>query len=265
MRARGASVVAILVAVLLAGVGGAADGAGAPVGPDPAVQEWPDWPYETSCGSLSFDPVQAFSGPTGVERGSRPSEVALRKFLNGEDWVSDYVPLRHWRLLAETSDEAEFASGRLASPYGPATLSFELKDGQWSFWGLSGGCAPTSIVNGRQAVTWKLAVGRPFPRENARHLWIDLGPGECSSGRSQNARARKPVFWRVGGKLLMAMTLRPLPPGGYTCEGVIEPPMRVKLPVPFSDVRLFDGGVYPPRNVRQLWRDARRGERATRR
>jgi len=56
----------------------------------------------------------------------------------------------------------------------------------------------------------------------------------------------KPVFFELGKRLLMVMRLKSLPPGGYTCEGIIEPPLRVKLPKPLGNRTLFDGGAYPP-------------------
>jgi hypothetical protein len=45
----------------------------------------------------------------------------------------------------------------------------------------------------------------------------------------------------------MALWLRPLPPGGYTCVGLVEPPLKIQLPGPLGDRELRDGGTYPPR------------------
>src|SRR3954454_20308795 len=106
-------------------------------GPDPAVEEWPGWHYPTSCDGygLQFDPVSVFSGPTGVELGSSPSEVALRDFLAGESWIRQFVPAHDWRLLAETEDSAEFASGRLGQPDQLSSMTFERDNGQWKWRG----------------------------------------------------------------------------------------------------------------------------------
>jgi hypothetical protein len=256
---------AVLAALLVAATSFAAV-AEAPVGPDPVVEKWPQWPYKTSCGDLEFDPVAVFGGPTGAERGSRPSEKALSAFLKRERWVSDYLPTRHWRLLAETGDAAEFASGRLSYGNGPTTVSLERKAGRWKLWGLSDGCEPTSIVDGFHAVTWTLPLDKPRPQSIDRHLWINLGPGPCNGGRSQNAMAREPVIWRIDRKLMMAMTLEPLPPGGYTCQGLIEPPLKVTLPEPVGNYRLFDGATYPPRDALKTWtRERAARSRAARR
>jgi len=254
MTARQGYFIGALIAAFLVATTSFATVAEAPVGPDPVVEKWPQWPYKTTCGELEFDPVPAFSGPTNAERGSRPSEKALARFLKEErSWAYQIVPARHWRLLAETDGVAEFASGRLAYPHGPGTVSVERQTRGWKAVSMSSACEPTSIVDGLHAVTWMLAVDKPKPRGNDRYLWINLGGGECSGGRSQNARARSPVLWRIDSKLMMAMTLEPLPPGGYTCEGVIEPPMKVRLPEPVGSYRLFDGATYPPQDVLKIW------------
>jgi hypothetical protein len=261
---RGLFTAALLIALLGASAA-FAKVAEAPVGPDPVVTKWPSWPYKTRCGDLEFDPVAVFGGPTGVERGSLPSEKALAAFLRKDRFAREYLPARHWRLLAETEDAAEFANGRLSSDNGPSIVLFERGSGRWKMWGLSDGCEPTSIVEGFPAVTWTLPVDKPKPQSTDRHLWINLGPGPCSGGRSQNVRAREPVFWQVDRKLIMAMTLRPLPSGTYTCQGTSEPPLKIRLPEQLGDMRLFDGGTYPPGNVMKIWRDARRELRTARR
>lgn len=183
----------------------------APQGPDPVVAKWPHWPYPTSCGNgLTFDPVSVFSGPTEAEAGTGPAEAG------------------HGRLP------------------GVEEVTLKESSGEWTLGGYSGRCDPTSVVNGREAITWTLSSKQKSLRPGTRALWIDLGPGECASGRSQNARAMKPVFFELGKRLLMVMRLKPLPRGGYTCEGISEPPLQVKLPKRLGDHTLFDGGVYPP-------------------
>jgi hypothetical protein len=251
-----------LIVTLLVATASVAAVAEAPVGPDPVVEKWPDWPYQTTCGELEFDPVAAFGGLTDAERGARPSERALARLLKEQrSWAYPIVPAHHWRLLAETEDAAEFASGRLADPFGPGTVSVERQEGGWKAVGMGSNCEPTSIVDGLAAVTWTLAVDKPRPEPGDRHLWVNLGPGECSSGRSQNARARKPVLWRIDKKLMIAMTLKPLPPGGYTCQGLIEPPLKVRLPESLGESHLFDGATYPPHDVVREWSRERTARR----
>jgi hypothetical protein len=260
MISRGWKSLALVTVLLVAMALASAQAAQRTEGPDPAVKEWPTWPYPTSCDGygLPFDPVSVFSGPTGAELGSSPSEVALRKFLDGESWIHQFVPAHDWRLLAETEDRAEFASGRLSQPDRLARLSFERDGGEWKWSGSSSGCQPTSIINGRSAITWQISPEQNKVDRKTRRLLIDLGPGPCASGMSQNARAMKPIFQRLGGRRwLMIMQLKPLPPGVYTCQGILDPPLRVTLPSRIGKRRLLDGGTYPPIDVVRQWREAR--------
>ncbi|MDX6608800.1 MAG: hypothetical protein QOF85_725 [Solirubrobacterales bacterium] len=208
------------------------------------VAKWPYWPYPTTCGGgPAFDPVSAFSGPTEAETGPGPAEEGLRKTI--EEWQTGYptLPKRHWRPLSQEPGVVVYAHGRLP---GVEELTLEESDGLWDFASYSSRCEPASIVDDRQAITWTLSSKQSRLRPSTRRLWIDLGPGECASGRSQNDRALKPVFFELGKRLMMVMRLKPLPPGSYTCEGIFEPPLRVKLPKRLGDRVLFVGGAYPP-------------------
>lgn len=215
----------------------------APRGPDPAVAKWPSWPYPTTCeGGPQFDPAGVFNEPTEAENGVGPEAEGLRKTI--EEWQTGFptLPRHDWRLLGQSPGVVVYGHGRLP---GVESLTLEESNGKWGFAGYSSRCEPTSVVS-REAITWTLASRQSRLRPSTKQVWIDLGPGECASGRSQNARAMKPVFFEMGMRLMMVMQLKPLPPGGYTCEGVIEPPLRVALPEHLGNHVLFDGGVYPP-------------------
>jgi hypothetical protein len=211
-------------------------------GPDPATQEWTEWPHRVSCGQLPFDPVTAFSGPTRAERGSSPPERALRRFLarDGIPWARK----KSWRLIAEDHGYAEFGSGRLS--HAVELMIFQRIRGAWKWQGYSSDCEPSSLRRGLPAVTWELAEGQRLTPDTTE-IEVNLGPGDCASGRSQNDRLQKPEFREQNGKLLMSLWLRPLPPGFYTCIGIIEPPVVIELPEPLGDRELRDGGTYPPR------------------
>lgn len=234
---------------LLIGVGFAAipvsEASSAPIpqGPDPMVAKWPQWPYPTTCGGPSFNPVSVFSGPTDAETGLGPAEEELRKTI--QEWQTGYptLPKHHWRVISQEPAIVVYGHGRLP---GIEELTLEESNGSWDFASYSSQCEPASIVDGGAAISWKLSSKQPRLRPGTQRLWIDLGPGECASGRSQNDRAMKPVFFELGKRLLMVMRLKPLPPGNYTCEGIFEPPLLVKLPKRLGTHTLFDGSVYPP-------------------
>lgn len=212
-------------------------------GKDPAVRKWPSWPYPTTCGERIFDPVAVFSAPATAELGSTPSERALRRFLRHP--VIPWVPRHNWRLLHEYGRTAEFVSSPLSSrpDRAPEVLRFERRGGRWK-WTGSGPCTPASVVDGHPAVYWDLPEDHAGLTPETTHIEVNLGPGECASGRSQNKRAH-PVFTEFEGKLLLTIWLTPVR-GGQTCLGVLEPPLKIELPAPLGHRPLYDGGTYPP-------------------
>lgn len=235
-----------------------------PPGPDPVVKEWPTWPYKASCFAPLFDPVEVFSRPATAELGSRPGEIALREAINDPKYAGVGLTRGHWRPVTETETEAVFVSGLLSTSPGLWWARFGSEGGTWK-WVSSGNCSPRTSLHGLFAVPWTLDTRRQLPGSHTRRVWVRLGPGPCSSGMSQNARARKPVFRQIGKRLLMTILLEPLPPGAYTCQGVIEPPLEVELPHRLGLRRLYDGATYPPGDVMGIWRESARRTRTVRR
>ncbi len=223
-------------------------GAGAPSavaspspGSDPVVAEWPHWPYQVSCGGVSFDPVSVFSGPAGAETGTLPSELALRQFLADPTIALLSLSGTGWRLASESATEAVFISGRLAE--GLESVRLELTEGSWKLVG-GGTCTPQSDLQGLPVVDWRLTSEQPALNENTRRLRITIGGGPCNSGVPYHPL--KPVFRQLGKRLLMTIMINPPSPGPKTCEGVQQPPFTVTLPGKLGDRKLFDGGTYPP-------------------
>jgi hypothetical protein len=246
---------AIVVAATLLGLAAPAVSHALPASaPDPAVAVWETWPFEASCYSR-FDPIEVFSGPATAELGSAPAQIALREITVSQNFPP--LPQHRWRRVTETETEAVFAHGQLSSPFGPLWVSLKQESGSWK-WNGSGTCRPQTTLHELEAVTWALDGEQPPLRPNTRRLLIDLGPGPCSSGMSQNERARKPIFRQFGKRLVMIILLEPLPPGIYTCQGVIEPPLKVKLPTRLGSRNLFDGGAFPPVPAMPAGRDSHR-------
>ena len=214
-----------------------------PTGPDPAVSEWPRWPYQVACGGLPFDPVASFGGATEAEKGSGGPELALRRYLEVAA-TEAAISKSYWRLVVAGETRAEFAEGRLGQ--GALWVSFELSGGEWRPTAPLGYCVPRTIREGRPAGRWTLAEDQVLGK-NTRRIRIVPSGGGCNGGRSVNAMVERPVFTQFGRKLVMTIWLEPLPPGGYTCQALIEPPLSVRLPGRLGSRRLFDGGTYPPR------------------
>jgi hypothetical protein len=233
---RRAFVICVVGAALIAPASSQALPASAP---DPAVKAWRSWPFEASCFSR-FNPVQVFSGPADAELGSTPAEAALREI----------TATHGWRRVTETETEAVFVRGALSTPFapGPSWLSLKQTDGSWKLTG-SGTCAPRTTLHGLLAATWVLDPKQPPPGPKTRWLSIYLSAAGCSSGMSPNDRARKPIFRQFGKRLTMIVLVDPLPPGAYTCQGVVSPPLKVKLPSRLGTRTIFDGGSFPPQPV----------------
>jgi hypothetical protein len=115
----------------------------------------------------------------------------------------------------------------------------------WEAGSWSSGCLPVKIRDHQYAITWTLAAGQHLG-PSTRTVKVNLGPGECAGGKSQDERLEPPEFRRENGALLMALWIHPVPPGTYSCVGTIEPPVKIRLPHRLGRLKLLDGGVFPP-------------------
>ncbi len=247
------AIAAVLTCCLLAAVL-AAGALAVSHGSEPATKRWPSWPWKTSCGnSAAFDPVAVFSRPATAELGSTPAERALRRFLRHP--LIDWVPRHGYRLLHQGKREAQFVSSGLGSDRGnsPETLVFDHSARKGWHWVGSGPCLPQSLIGGHPAVGWDLAEPQRLG-PGTTEIEVRLGPGECDGGRGQNDRAH-PVFREIDGQLTLAIWLTPAPGGAQTCQALIEPPLKVKLPGPLGGRELFDSSSYPPHPARGPPRD----------
>lgn len=257
MRVFGKVVATMLASTMIVVAAGTSQAAGPSSGSDPVVDEWPQWPYGAGCYGPPFDPVTVFSRPATAELGSRPTEVALRAVIHEPQFAWLGFAQHNWRFVSETEDEAVFVNDF-------SWIRLERDGETWKLAG-NGGCVPHTTIHGLEAVPWTLSTMHRGPGKTTKYVWVDLGPGPCASGMSQNARARKPIFRQFGKRLVMTILLEPLPPGHYTCQGILDPALRVKLPGQLGKRRLFDGGTFPPGDVMRTWRERAAQERAARR
>jgi hypothetical protein len=219
------------------------------------VQQWPSWPYATTCGGKGFDPIAVFGSPVGVgaEDGSSPAEAALRDLTQNQEYASIFKGHEEgWRLVSETPGSASFVWGQL--PYLMAVTVAE-SEGAWGYQGGSYGCIPRSVIGEHLAVEWEL-VPQPKLREDTRSILVNLGSGGgCAGKGGWSARADRPRFRQAGQKLLIAIGVKPLsrPPFSWltSCAREAGPPLEVKLPGRLGRRTLFDAGTYPPQRRAQ--------------
>jgi hypothetical protein len=221
-------------------------------GPDPATKAWPEWPHQVACEEgRPFDPVAAFSTPTGVESGELPSERALRRVL-----ASGELPLvrQHgWRHLTETPRAAEFAAGRLFTRPGPTHISglewieLEKVGGSWRLGSFREACMPRSIRRGTRATPWGLDEEQDL-NPNTRRIRVNLEPQVCNQVR--HFPLQKPEFREQNGDLLMTLWRRPGHGRASNVGRLICPPQSkkatIELPEKLGRRALLDGATYPP-------------------
>lgn len=229
-------------------------GAVSPEEADPVVKEWPVWPYQASCYGPPFDPVSVFGGPANAELGTTPGEVALNEAIHNPALADVGMSRTGWRLVSESETQAVFVTGALSGPF-PWWALFKREDTGWK-WAGSGTCTPHTVLHGLEAASWSISSKQRRLTPDTRRISVVLEGGGCSGGMSSNPRARKPIFRKLGKRLLVTVLLEPLPPGAYTCQGVVNPPMWVALPGRLGKRRLYDGSTYPPGDVAARWREA---------
>jgi hypothetical protein len=221
-------------------------------GPDPATKAWPEWPHKVACDNgLPFDPVAAFSSPTGVESGGLPSERALRRVLASGELPR--VRKHGWRRLAETASVADFAAGPLFTKPGPTITSalewieLEKVHGRWQLESFQAFCMPRSIRNGTRATPWTLDEEQDL-NPNTRRIRVNLEPQVCNQVR--RFPIQKPEFREQNGYLLMTLWRRPGHRRPSTTRRLICPPQSkkatIELPEKLGRRQLLDGGTYPP-------------------
>src|SRR4051812_45056516 len=76
---------------------------------DPAVSEWPNWPYRATCGSMSFSPDDVFQEAPEAGRGSTRLDRALRRSLRLYGRITPHR--RGWRFLGAAHGFAGFSHG----------------------------------------------------------------------------------------------------------------------------------------------------------
>jgi hypothetical protein len=249
-RLRSRSVLALVAAILgIAAIALVSDSGAepAPASPDPALADWPGWPYQATCGYMGFSPVRVFSGSAQAEHRDGAAEAALRGMLARN--FPFPLPDHGWRLGARRRGKALFLHGRLGaefeSPGQLEDLELERRDGRWQMRTGGGFCNMFTVWHGRDAGAWQLAPKQPPLGPATQRRQVITG-ARC--GRNQKPPQITPRFDEIAGKLVMTLLLRYQDTPGGICEPGLPPwpPVVVELPEPLGDRELYDGAFFPP-------------------
>ncbi len=250
-RAHALSALAFVLAILgIATTALGSDSGAAPprASPDPALADWPGWPYRATCGYMGFNPVRVFSGPAQAEHGEGAPEAALRGMLARN--FPFPLPDHGWRLAARRRGKALFLHGRLGaefeSPGQLENIELEHRDGRWQMRTGGGFCDMFTVWQGRDAGGWQLSPKQPPLGPATQRLQVITG-ARCS--RNQEPPLITPRFDEIAGKLVITLFLKYQEARRIgICEPGLPPwpPAVVDLPEPLGDRELYDGAFFPP-------------------
>jgi hypothetical protein len=143
-------------------------GAVSPEEADPAVKEWPVWPYQALCYGPPFDPVSVFSGPANAELGTTPGEVALNEAIHNPALAGVGMSRTGWRLVSESETQAVFVTGALSGLF-PWWALFDRDATGWK-WAGSGTCTPHTVLHGLEASSWSISGDQPRLTPDTRRI-----------------------------------------------------------------------------------------------
>lgn len=229
------------------------------VAADPVVAEWPDWPYRAACRGISFDPNRVFAEVPDAGLGAGPLDRALRHAVR---LFSTTAPRRGWRLARRAHGRAGFVHGHpgaeLESGNELQYVELRRRGGRWRAEGYDQKCWLWTMRAGRSADTWFLAPGQPPLGPGTRRIRVISG-AHCSSKERRPAIVGRPRFDRFGDRLTMTLWLRHRGGGANeVCDPRLRhfPPFEIELPHRLGQLRLFDGGEYPPQPA-TVWEEPR--------
>lgn len=192
------------------------------------------------CASPLVFGVEALDALRGAERADHPLARRLQEmFADGS------LPDRSgWQLVVFDDQEALFlvpAAPNDGSDFWHA--EFENVAGSWEP-ARFGQCDIQPAFEGSQAATWELAPGE-IPGSDTQTFDVIVTEQTCASGASPEGRIIGPAVVQLEDAVIVILGTRPRP-GPQTCGPAPSALVRVELPEPLGERRLFDGFTFPP-------------------
>lgn len=198
-----------------------------------------------TCGEgPAFHPA-LLAQPGRAENEDDAAAAALRAYVASDG--DPGLPSTGWTRVAQLADYVQFvAPGRFET--GWAILAFALRDGRWEM-AVAGQCRLGPAVPDRVSIAeWRLDPAFPDPALADRTIHVLINERACASGQTPEGRVLPPTVVVGADRITITILVRHVP-GGADCPGNPDFAMPVDLPAPLGDRPLFDGGVFPPRDV----------------
>ncbi len=228
------------------------DGAQPPVAPVvPAV----DRSYDLSCDGPQFPdavfPEANVSAPANAERGDRPADRALVRWLASGDEAARIVPPTGWRRVRDDGGQAIYVHGSL--PVFSAAVMLESSGSEWNVVGSVLHCKPRRSVPGFELVPWRVpwnaAVGPNSDRLSIEFLDNDVCVTDPENVPSVAQRLDHIEIAEDATSVTIIVFLRPFPTDPHaevcleTAPHPLDEPGRADVPLDarLGDRELIDG------------------------
>ena len=190
--------------------------------------------------------------PTGSLVVLPDSDTARQQALTTyvRQWSQDFTgllpPTQKWVLLNLTDSTALYGAVQFDHVSNKLAL-VEMKrtsGSQWVYWSSSSGCSYLGPYRpGLLVADWQLTD--PVKSDDAT-VEVRVGALACTSGNPSAGGILPPQITQTASSVKVTFFTKPLPSGGYTCQGVPGAPYTVKLGRPLGSRTLLNGDAYPP-------------------
>ena len=200
-------------------------------------------PWVTCTGTSVPFRASALAQPTALAPDD-PLRLAFEGVVSGGGMgtAAEYV------LLARDDDSAVYAWGNPPTSF----VEMRFERGRW-IRGMSssgGACEPKALLpEGVAELDWSLDPDHPAPVPGDTVLHLLASRRDCTGGEPVGDDLVGPEVVERGGQVLIALGVKPMPPGSYTCIGTMGEPIEITLDQPLGSGSLVDGTYLPPRPI----------------
>jgi hypothetical protein len=155
------------------------------------------------------------------------------------------LPSTGWTRVAQTADYVQFVA-RAPFDSGWGVVAFMVRGGRWEF-ALAGEChLGPAVPEGVSIAEWRLDPAFPAPAPGDRVIHTLINERACASGQPPVGRVLPAIVSYESERVVAMVLVRTI---GGDCPGNPDFAFAIELSEPLGERSLFDGGVFPPRDV----------------